>query len=71
MGHSYNDGQLWHRCAVYSMWGGEGGPAGGGRREGTETIFWVQLPGNNEITRFNSWVSLPVKTEKKQKSVRA
>ena len=62
---SYDTGVL---CTVC---GGVGGPAGGGRREGTETIFWVQLPGNNEITRFNSWVSLPVKTEKKQKSVRA
>ena len=40
--------------------GGRGVYKGGG----TETIFWVQLPGNNEISRFNSWASPLVKKEK-------
>ena len=47
-------------------WGGGGGGCkGGGEVPGlAETIFWVQLPGNNEISRFNSWASPLVKKEK-------
>ena len=45
--------------------GGWGCRRGGGVL--AETIFWVQLPGNNEISRFNSWASAHVKIEKKTK----
>ena len=41
---------------------GEG--EGEGRGVLAETIFWEQLPGNNEISRFNSWASPLVKKEK-------
>ena len=48
-------GEAW--CATE-----EGGPGL------AETIFWVQLPGNNEISRFNSWASLSLLWSRKKKT---
>ena len=54
-------------CAGGEGRGGRGGVQGRGGRGVAETIFWVQLPGNNEISRFNSWASLLWSRKKKTK----